>query len=66
MINERPLFIKFKPRNNKPRIDIDEYLLKSGEECFVLEIAPNSDGFIVKNGAGILVRVSLLDAEVVR
>lgn len=65
MINNRPLFIKFKPRN-KPRMDIDEYLLKSGEEYFVLEISPNSDGFIVKNGAGVLVRVSVLDAEIVR
>ena len=66
MINERPMLIKFKPRSNKPRMDIDEYLLKSGEEYFVLEVSKNTDGFIVKNGAGILVRVSLLDAEIVR
>lgn len=66
MINERPMLIKFKPRSNKPRMDIDEYLLKSGEEYFVLEVSQNTDGFIVKNGAGILVRVSLLDAEIVR
>lgn len=66
MINERPLFIKFKPRNNKHRMDIDEYLLKSGEEYFVFEISPNSAAFIVKNGAGILVRVSVLDVEIVR
>lgn len=66
MINERPMLIKFKPRNNKLRMDIDEYLLKSGEEYFVLEVSPNSEGFIVKNGAGILVRVSILDSEIVR
>lgn len=66
MINEQQIFIKFKPRNNKHRMDIEEYLLKSGEEYFVVEISPNSDVFIVKNGAGILVRVSVLDAEIVR
>ncbi len=64
MINERPLIIRFKPRN-KPRIDIDEYLLKSGDTYFVLEISADSGRYIVKNGAGIVVSVSKLDAEIV-
>ena len=64
MINERPLIIRFKPRN-KPRMDIDEYLLKSGDTYFVLEISADSDKYIVKNGAGIVVSVSKLDAEIV-
>lgn len=64
MINERPLIIRFKPRN-KPRMDIDEYLLKTGDTYFVLEISADSDKYIVKNGAGIVVSVSKLDAEIV-
>lgn len=64
MINERPLIIRFKPRN-KPRMDIDEYLLKSCDTYFVLEISADSDKYIVKNGAGIVVSVSKLDAEIV-
>lgn len=64
MINERPLIIRFKPRN-KPRMDIDEYLLKSGDAYFVLEISADSGKYIVKNGAGIVVSVSKLDAEIV-
>lgn len=64
MINERPLIIRFKPRN-KPRMDIDEYLLKSGDTYFVLEISADSGKYIIKNGAGIVVSVSKLDAEIV-
>lgn len=64
MINERPLIIRFKPRN-KPRMDIDEYLLKSGDTYFVLEVSADSDKYIVKNDAGMVVSVSKLDVEIV-
>ena len=66
MINNRPFFVTFKPRNNTTRIDIDEYLLKRGNSYFVLEISADSDRYIVKNDAGIVVSVSKLDVEIVR
>ena len=66
MINNRPFVVTFKPRNNIQRMDIDEYLLKRGGSYFVLEISADSDRYIVKNDAGIVVRVSKLDVEIVR
>ena len=66
MINNRPFVVTFKPRNNTPRMDIDEYLLKRGNGYFVLEISADSDRYIVKNDAGIVVSVSKLDVEIVR
>lgn len=66
MINNRPFVVKFKPRNNTTRMDIDEYLLKRGNSYFVLEISADSDRYIVKNDAGIVVSVSKLDVEIVR
>lgn len=65
MINERPYVVTFKPRN-KPRMEIDEYLLKRGNSYFVLELSENSDKFIVRNDAGIIVSVSKFDVEIVR
>ncbi len=66
MINNRPFVVTFKPRNNTTRMDIDEYLLKRGNSYFVLEISADSDRYIVKNDAGIVVSVSKLDVEIVR
>lgn len=66
MINNRPFVVTFKPRNNTTRMDIDEYLLKRGNNYFVLEISADSDRYIVKNDAGIVVSVSKLDVEIVR
>lgn len=54
MINNRPFVVTFKPRNNTPRMDIDEYLLKRGNSYFVLEISADSDRYIVKNDAVLL------------
>ena len=65
MINNRPFVVTFKPRNNTPRMDIDECLLKRGNIYFVLEISADSDRYIVKNDAGIVVSVSKLDVEIV-
>lgn len=65
MINNRPFVVTFKPRNNTTRMDIDEYLLKRGNSYFVLEISADSDRYIVKNDAGIVVSVSKLDVEIV-
>ncbi|QLF85017.1 hypothetical protein [Escherichia phage vB_EcoD_SU57] len=65
MINERPFVVTFKPRN-KPRMEIDEYLLKYGNSYFVLEISAYSDRYIVRNDAGMVVSVSKLDVEIVR
>lgn len=65
MINNRPFVVTFKPRNNTPPMDIDEYLLKRGNSYFVLEISDDSDSYIVKNDAGIIVSVSKLDVEIV-
>lgn len=66
MINNRPFVVTFKPRNNTTRMDIDEHLLKRGNSYFVLEISADSDRYIVKNDAGIVVSVSKLDVEIVR
>ena len=66
MMNNRPFVVTFKPRNNTTRMDIDEYLLKRGNSYFVLEISADSDRYIVKNDAGIVVSVSKLDVEIVR
>ena len=66
MINNRSFVVTFKTRNNTPRMDIDEYLLKRGNSYFVLEISADSDRYIVKNDAGIVVSVSKLDVEIVR
>ena len=66
MINNRPFVVTFKTRNNTPRMDIDEYILKRGNSYFVLEISADSDRYIVKNDAGIVVSVSKLDVEIVR
>lgn len=65
MINDRPFVVKFKPRNI-PRIDIDGHLLKRGNCYFVLEIPADSDRYIVKNDAGMVVSVSKLDVEIIR
>lgn len=54
MINNRPFVVTFKPRNNTPRMDIDEYILKRGNSYFVLEISADSDRYIVKNDAVLL------------
>ena len=66
MINNRPSVIAFKPKNKVTGRNVDDYILKDGEEYFVLEVSPDSKAFIVKNGAGILVKVSALDAEIVK
>ena len=66
MINNRPFVVTFNPRNNTQLMDIDEYLLKRGNSYFVLEISADSDRYIVKNDAGIVVSVSKLDVEIVR
>ena len=65
MINERPFVVTFKPIN-KPRMEIDECLLKNGNSYFVLEISADSDRYIVRNDAGMVVSVSKLDVEIVR
>ena len=54
MINNRPFVVTFKPRNNTPRMDIDEHPLKRGNSYFVLEISADSDRYIVKNDAVLL------------
>lgn len=66
MINERPFIVTFKPRSNMPRMEIDEQLLKFGNSYFVLEISADSDRYIVRNDAGMVVSVSKLDVEIVR
>lgn len=66
MINNRPFVVTFKPRNNTPRMDIDECLLNRGNSYFVLEISADSDRYIVRNDAGMVVSVSKLDVEIVR
>ena len=66
MINNIPFVVTFRPRNNTPLMDIDEYLLKRGNSYFVLEISADSDRYIVKTDAGIVISVSKLDVEIVR
>lgn len=66
MINNRPSVILFKPKRSPDGRNIDDYLLKKGAPYFVLEIAADSDAYIVQNGAGMLVRVLKSDAEIVR
>lgn len=66
MINERPFVVTFKPRRNKPKNEIDGHLLKDGNSYFVLEIPADSDRYIVRNDAGMVVSVSKLDVEIVR
>lgn len=66
MINNRPIVILFKPKKRPDGGNVNDYLLKEGDPYFVLEIAPDSDAYIVQNGAGMLVRVLKSDAEIVR
>lgn len=66
MINNRPVVILFKPKKRPDGSNVDDYLLKEGNAYFVLEIAPDSDTYIVQSGAGMLVHVLKSDAEIVR
>lgn len=66
MVNSRPSVILFKPKKRPDGRNVDDYLLKEGDSYFVLELAADSDAYIVQNGAGMLVRVLKSDVEIVR